>query len=162
MSDTTEAPKPSPLSARELKFSREVPVSPERLFHTWHSRMTEHFTPAPWKTVEVELDLRPGGIFRSVMQSPEGQQFPNVGVFLEVIENRKIVFTDAYKPGWEPNPELFFTGMLEFELLPNGGTRYTATARHWSEEKCENHKAMGFFEGWGVAFDQLVAIAQQD
>src|SRR5207253_2995472 len=38
-----------------------------------------------------------------VMQSPEGQEFPNPGVYLEVIPNRKLVFTDAYTKAWEPS-----------------------------------------------------------
>jgi uncharacterized protein YndB with AHSA1/START domain len=92
------------------------------------------------------------------MRSPEGQEFPNAGVFLEIVPNEKLVLTDAYTAGWEPNPNHFFTAILTFESLPNGGTRYTARARHWTKEACTKHAAMGFAEGWGKAFDQLIEL----
>jgi Activator of Hsp90 ATPase homolog 1-like protein len=48
------------------------------------------------------MDLRPGGNFRTVMRSPEGQEFPHVGCFLELIENEKMVMTNALEPGYRP------------------------------------------------------------
>lgn len=144
-----------------LVLTRDVPVSAEKLFYTWHSRLTEWFAPKPWSTPVADLDFRSGGHFRTVMKGPEGEEFDNTGVFLEVVENKKIVFTDAYRPGWVPNPELFFTAIITFEALPDGRARYTATARHWTSENTKKHAEMGFHQGWGVCLDQLVALASE-
>ncbi len=54
----------------------------------------------------------------------------NKGVYLEVIPNEKLVFTDAYSAGWKPAPDPFMTAIVTFEDLGGGRTRYTAIARH--------------------------------
>jgi uncharacterized protein YndB with AHSA1/START domain len=153
-------PIPSPLSDRELVLVRETDVPAERLFAGWTQPdlIVQWFTPKPWTTTSCELDLRVGGACKTTMRSPEGQEFPNVGVYLEIVPNEKLVFTDGYGPDWEPNPNVFFTGILTFETLPNGKTRYTARARHWTIEAKQKHAEMGFMEGWGKAFDQLVEL----
>ena len=84
----------------------------------------------------------------------------NQGVFLEVIEGKKLVFTDAYSEGWKPSPDPFMTAIIELDEDENGQTIYTATARHRSREARQQHEDMGFFEGWGVVVDQLVAYAR--
>ena len=43
------------------------------------------------------------------MAGPDGNEFPNPGVFLEVIPGKKIVFTDAYTQAWEPSGKPFMT-----------------------------------------------------
>jgi uncharacterized protein YndB with AHSA1/START domain len=92
------------------------------------------------------------------MRDPQGNEYPNAGVYLEVVPNLRLVFTDAYTAGWVPSAKPFMTAIIEFE--PEAGlTRYTATVRHWSEETRKQHEAMGFHTGWGVATDQLVALA---
>ena len=150
----------SPLSERELVLVRETDVPRERLFAGWTQPelIVQWFTPKPWSTTSCKLDLRVGGTCKTTMRSPEGEDFPNVGVYLEIVPNERLVFTDAYGEGWEPNPNLFFTAILTFETLPNGKTRYTARAVHWTAEAREKHAAMGFTEGWGKAFDQLVEL----
>lgn len=154
------APIESPLSERELVLVRETDVPAAKLYAGWTQPdlVVQWFTPKPWSTVACEMDLRPGGFCKTTMRSPEGVDFPNLGVFLELVPNQKVVFTDAYLENWEPNPNSFFTGIITFETLPSGKTRYTARARHWTKEACEKHAAMGFLEGWGAAFDQLVEL----
>jgi uncharacterized protein YndB with AHSA1/START domain len=50
-----------------------------------------------------------------------------------------------------------------WEMAPEGdGTRYTARARHWSEETRKQHEEMGLIEGWGVCADQLVAHSEEN
>ncbi len=65
----------------DLELTRVVDVSPEMVWDAWI--MPEHivhwFTPTPWKTIEAQTDLRLGGSFRIVMQSPEGKNFPGIG-----------------------------------------------------------------------------------
>jgi len=83
---------------------------------------------------------------------------PNRGIYLEVIPNERLVFTDAYTSAWIPSAKPFMTVVLTFED-EGGQTRYTARVRHWSTEDCAAHEKMGFHQGWGVATDQLTALA---
>lgn len=93
------------------------------------------------------------------MRSPEGEDFPSLGIYLEVVPERRLVFTDAYVSAWEPSEKPFFTA--EITLADEaGGTRYIARARHWAAEDRAAHEAMGFHEGWGRCADQLEAVAR--
>lgn len=144
---------------RDLVISRLIAAAPERVFQAWTdpALMVQWFTPPPFRTVSVETDVRPGGASLIIMQGPDGAQYPNRGVYLEVVPNRRLVFTDAYVRAWEPAAKPFFTGILTFE--PEGeGTRYTAVARHWTKEDKEAHERMGFHQGWGTATDQMEAL----
>ena len=76
-----------------------------------------------------------------------------------MIENEKLVFTDTYSEGWKPAPDPFMTAILLLADTEDGGTEYTAIARHRSEEKAKQHADMGFFEGWGTVVSQLEAYA---
>jgi uncharacterized protein YndB with AHSA1/START domain len=152
----------TPKSDRELVLTRLIDVPREKLWRCWTEPelMVQWFTPAPWKTIHAETDVRPGGSSYVVMQGPDGTEMPNRGVYLEVIENEKLVFTDAYTSAWEPSGTPFFTGILTFEDAGNGQTRYTARALHWTRENRETHEKMGFHEGWGLAADQMIALAR--
>jgi uncharacterized protein YndB with AHSA1/START domain len=79
-------------------------------------------------------------------------------VFLEVVPNRRLVTTDAFVTGWVPQKP-FIAAVFTFEPEA-GGTRYNATARHWSLETMQQHEAMGFEAGWGAATAQLAALAE--
>lgn len=146
----------------DLVLERVVDVKPELVWRAWTEpeHVVKWFTPKPWETIECEIDLRPGGLFRTTMRSPEGEVQPtNNGCFLEVVPNRRLVFTDALGPGYRPNPSSFMTAYVLLE--PEGsGTKYTAIAVHASEEQRQQHEEMGFYDGWGTALDQLVEYAK--
>jgi len=152
----------TPASDRELVLTRLIDVPREKLWRCWTEPklMLQWFTPAPWKTTHAETDVRPGGSSYVVMQGPDGTEMPNRGVYLEVIKNEKLVFTDAYTSAWEPSENPFFTCILTFEDAGNGQTRYTARALHWTRENLEAHEKMGFHQGWGIATDQMAALAK--
>lgn len=141
----------------DLVLERVVDVPRELVWEAW--TQPEHvkvwFCPRPWSVTECEIDLRPGGMFRTVMCSPEGNQFPNVGCFLEVVPNQRLVWTDALLPGYRPSEEPFMTGIIQLESQGTS-TKYTAIALHRDEEGRKRHEAMGFADGWGKALDQLV------
>jgi uncharacterized protein YndB with AHSA1/START domain len=168
----TRASSDLPDSRFDLVFERIVDVPRELVWTAWTTpeHLKQWFTPAPWTTVDCEIDLRPGGIFRTVMRSPEGQEFPNAGCYLEVIRNEKLVWTNALAPGFRPaGPAaagaaecglFLFTAVISLE--PNGaGTKYTARVMHADEEGRRKHEEMGFHAGWGKALEQLVAVARE-
>ena len=158
-------PKLDPLLERVVDVPREL------VWAAWTTpeHLKKWFTPAPWKTVECAIDLRPGGAFMTVMRSPEGKDFPNTGCYLEIVMNEKLVWTNALAPGYRPCGQssselecdmLPFTAVISLE--PHGkGTKYSALAIHRDEDGRKKHADMGFNDGWGKALDQLVAMARQ-
>ncbi len=154
----------------DLVLERRVDVPRELVWTAWTTpeHVKRWFTPAPWTTVDCEIDLRPGGIFRTVMRSPEGQEFPNVGCFLEIVENERLVWTNVLAPGYRPSNRpsddscaaLAFTAVISLE--PHGNaTKYTALVIHGNEVDRRKHAEMGFHDGWGKALDQLVAVVRK-
>ena len=141
----------------DLTIERVVDVAPELVWKCWTEpqHLMKWFCPRPWQTVACEIDLRPGGKFNTTMKSPEGQEFPNNGCFLEIVPGKKLVFTDCLQPGYRPSAEPFMTAVVE--IIPEGkGTRYRATAMHVDEETVKKHLEMGFEGGWNTALDQMV------
>ena len=145
-----------PASDRELVLTRLIAAPREKVFQAWTdpALMLKWFTPKPWETVRVETDVRPGGSSLIVMRGPDGTEFPNRGVYLEVVPNERLVFTDAFTDAWKPSDKPFMTGVLTFED-EGGKTRYTARVLHWNTADREAHEKMGFYEGWGKATEQL-------
>ena len=122
----------SPDPSRDLVLERVVDVPPSLVWAAWTQpdHLKRWFAPAPFSTPECEIDLRPGGMFRTVMRSPEGEEFDNVGCYLEVVENERLVFTSVLGPGFRPtvDGDLPFTAVISMEAAGEG-TRYTARSR---------------------------------
>lgn len=153
---------PHPLNPElDLELVREVPVSPEQVWRAWTEPelIKQWFTPKPWQTTDCEIDLRPGGIFRTEMRGPDGEEGGGAGCFLEVIPNERLVWTSALGPGFRPEPgDMPFTAIIELEATADGGCRYRAIAMHQDPEGKQAHDEMGFVDGWGAALDQLVEL----
>ena len=155
----------TPNPTLDLVLECTIPVSPAKVWAAWTDPdlMVKWFTPAPWKTAKVELDLRPGGGNVITMESPEGEQYPNKGCYLVVEPERLLVFTSVMGADFRPvvptnGADLPFTGRIEIEPAEGGGTRYRAIAMHADEADARRHEQMGFHDGWGAALDQLVAL----
>ena len=147
-------------SDRELVLTRLIDAPREKLYRAWTDAelLKQWFAPKPWTTPHAELDVRPGGASLVVMRSPDGNDMPCPGVYLEVVPNQRLVFTDAYTSAWQPSQKPFMTVILTFED-EGGKTRYTARVRHWTVADREAHEKMGFHQGWGQCADQLAALA---
>ena len=147
------------ISDRELVLTRLIDAPREKLYRAWTDTtlLKQWFAPLPWTTPHAELDVRPGGASNIVMRSPEGNDMPCPGVFLEVVPNQRLVVTDAYTSAWQPSQKPFMTVILTFEDEA-GKTRYTARVRHWTVADRETHERMGFHQGWGQCADQLTAL----
>lgn len=145
---------------RELILTRVIDAARDKLFRCWTepALIVQWFTPPPWKTIHAETDVRPGGSSFIVMKGPDGTEIPNRSVYLDIVKDERIVFTDAFTSAWTPAAKPFFTCVLTFED-DNGKTRYTARALHWTQADRDAHENMGFHTGWGVATDQLAALA---
>ena len=82
------------------------------------------------------------------------------GIFLEILPGERLVFTDAFVPGWRPAGAPFMAARITLADAGEGRTAYEARAMHWNAETRAQHEAMGFHAGWGLAADQLEALAR--
>lgn len=147
----------------DLIFERTTSLSIEKIWKGWTHPETlmKWFCPKPWMVKECRIELKPGGEFFTLMVGPEGQQSPNDGCFLEVIENKKLVCTNMMTKEYRPvlTSHLGFPYVITILLSKtHKGTLYQATVKHSDEEARMKHEQMGFQEGWGIAFNQLVEL----
>ena len=151
----------------DLELSIDVPLTPEQLFEGWTDPETlkKWFCPRPWKVVECSIDLRPGGLFSNVMQSPEGHRMPeNKGCYLLIERPKRLVWTgilgEDFRPNTIPQDGFGFVCDLRFTALAQGGTRFHAIVRHSDAQGKAKHEQMGFDQGWRMALAQLVELHQ--
>jgi uncharacterized protein YndB with AHSA1/START domain len=130
--NTSKAVPATTSSARELVIIRVIDAPRECVYKAWTNPelLKQWFAPRPYTTPVAELDVRPGGANLIVMRDPDGNDLPNRGVYLEVIENERLVITDAYTEAWEPSEKPFMTVIVTLEDQ-GGKTKYTARVRHW-------------------------------
>jgi len=152
----------------DLILERVVAVPRRLVWAAWTQpeHLVKWFCPLPWKTTACEIDLQPGGAFRTTMQGPEGPGFTNAGCFLHVVDQELLVWTGALGPGFRPLSKeatlahpFLMTALIALEDVERG-TKYTALVRHGDTAARQAHEQMGFHAGWGKALDQLVEHAR--
>lgn len=141
----------------DLVLERVIDVPRELVWKAWTTpeHLKQFFVPKPWALAECEVDLRPGGKFRTVMKGPDGTEMDGTGCYLEVVENDMLIWTDSLLPDYRPKNESFMTAYLILED-EGDGTKYTTIVLHKDEEDKKKHEDMGFYDGWGTVIDQLV------
>lgn len=154
----------------DLVLERMLDAPPALLWRAWTDpeHIKQWWAPRPYQTPEVEIDLRPGGIFYTRMTGPDGFDFKGTSCILEAVENERIVWTSALEPGYRPrdkDPEdcggFPFTAIHTFEDAGGGKTRYRAVVLHRNAADRDAHEAMGFQEGWGTCAEQMAEVARE-
>lgn len=144
----------------ELSVSTHIDAPPALVWNVLVDRTNEWWCPKPWRA-EVDFGQRQAGCgVHTVMYGPDGEEHQHPGLLLAWDEGRRFATTDAIQGELEPNTP-FMIGIWEIE--PDGtGTRYTARARHWSEEAMNQHRDMGFADGWATCAAQLKALCEEE
>ncbi|HEU4799986.1 MAG TPA: SRPBCC family protein [Gemmatimonadales bacterium] len=145
----------------DLVFERFIDA-PTRL--VWEAltkpeHLKEWYMPKAWgRVARAEMDVRPGGIFSIDIAGADGQEFPNLGCFLDVVPMERLVWTSMLFPGYRPAAfdDIPITAIVTMESV-GSGTRYVFTALHRHEGDCEKNRETGWQEGTEIALDQLVA-----
>ncbi len=97
----------------DLSFTRTLKAPRRLVWECWTTprHIREFFVPRPHKVTACDIDLRVGGRFNTTFDV-DGNVMDNHGVFLDVVDGEKLVFTDAYTEGWKPAPDPFMTAIL--------------------------------------------------
>jgi uncharacterized protein YndB with AHSA1/START domain len=148
----------------DLSVSRVIRAPRHAVWRAWSdpAAFEQWWVPAPETCRVLELDLRPGGGFRTEF-SIDGDAFePHLAAcFLAVDEFERIVYTDALLGGWRPAESSFVTAVVTMADHPDG-TQYTATAMHRSRADRDRHEQLGFRDGWATVVGQLATLAERE
>jgi len=127
-----------------VKFIWDAWTQPEHIVQWW--------APKGMKIKVIEHDFRVGGKWKYSMPMPDGNEFISDGEYLEIVTFEKIVTTANFKPMTE--------GVEIHALFEADGdkTNFTFSVVHPTEEYCKQQEKMGFYNGWGSAFDRLEAL----
>ena len=123
--------------------------------------LKEWYMPKGYGTVSrCEMEPRPGGIFSIDIATADGQEFPNLGCFLEAVPMQRLSWTSMLFPGFRPAvfDDIPITAIVTMESA-GSGTRYVFTALHRDEADLEKNRESGWQEGTETAIDQFVAHA---
>ena len=145
----------------DLVFDRFIDAPKHLVWEalTKAEHLTEWYMPKAWGAVaKCELDVRPGGMFSIDIAGADGQVFPNLGCFLEVVPMQRLSWTSMLFPGYRPAvfDDVPITAIVTMES-EGTGTRYVFTALHRDEADLEKNKASGWQQGTEIALDQFVA-----
>ena len=108
-----------------LELRRTYSVPRERVFRAWTDpeQVKKWFGPQGCTCPEAELDLRPGGRYRFVLEEPDGRHVV-VGKYVEISAPERLVFTWKWEHGPQDSPETLVT----VEFMPKGdGTEMVLT-----------------------------------
>lgn len=157
---TTDIIEPAEADARELRVELYIDAPPEKVWDIMTERQEEWWCPKPWRAEIDHQDRRAGGRCDMTFYGPDGETMPQNGIYLAYEQGRRFVTTDAVTVDFMPQGP-FMIGI--WEIFPEGtGTRYRASARHWTEEARKSHEEMGFVEGWQACAQQLKELAEAE
>ena len=146
----------------DLTVSRIIKAPRAAVWDAWTNSASfeQWWVPKPQICRVKDMDLRPGGSFRTEI-SDDGIQFgPHItGCFLAVDMLERIVFTDALIADWRPAESAFVTAVITMADHTDG-TEYTSTALHRSVADRDEHERLGFHDGWGTVTRQLAELVE--
>ncbi|HXH34267.1 MAG TPA: SRPBCC family protein [Plantibacter sp.] len=154
--------QPTPTDARDLLVERIIRAPRSAVWAAWTDpvQLARWWVPAPAECRVLELELWPGGSFRTEFSEDGGGFGPQItGCVLEVLPEQRLVWTTALVAGWRPAEQPFISAIIEFDDHPDG-TRYRATALHSDLAQRDLHLELGFHAGWGIVTEQLAALVE--
>ncbi|MBC2644010.1 MULTISPECIES: SRPBCC family protein [unclassified Rhodococcus (in: high G+C Gram-positive bacteria)] len=147
----------------DLTISRIIKAPRTAVWRAWTdpARFEQWWVPAPARCRVVDMELRPGGSFATLISEDGGEFVPHIsGCFLAVDELERIVFTNSLVGGWRPAEQPFMTAIITLNDHP-AGTEYLAHVMHKNTADRDTHEEMGFYDGWGTVTEQLAELAER-
>lgn len=144
---------------REIHAERVFDAPRERVFeaHTNAALIERWWGPRRYVTKVDALDLRPGGGWRFLNVSADGELHAFRGVFREIEEPERIVWTFE----WEGLPGHVSVESLTFEDL-GGRTRLRSESLFHTREERDGMAASGMEDGANQSHDRLDELLADD
>ena len=147
----------------QIRIARHFQAPPARVFRVWS---TPELVQQWWSghhgtTTSVEMDFRVGGRWRYVIASTDGSQLAFHGEYLDIVPDRKIVYTEVYEaPGSTPGDDSG-APVNTVTLEPDGdGTLLTLLVQCTSKELRDIILSSGMEEGMQGQMDIIEELAR--
>ncbi|MFI5143108.1 MAG: SRPBCC family protein [Thermoanaerobaculales bacterium] len=154
---SSAALKSEPPSGGELVLTRVFDAPRRLVFEMWTNpaHVARWWGPRGFSNPVCELDARPGGEIRIDMRGPDGTVYPMTGIFEEVIEPERIVFTSA---ALHEQRRLVFEVRDTVTLVERGGKTTQTMRAHvvWKTDEADRYLG-GMEQGWSESLDRLRA-----
>ena len=141
-------------SNRTLTLKKVINAPVRLVWEAWTNpeHVVQWWAPKGMKINVAEHDFRVGGKWKYSMPMPDGNLFISEGQYLEIEPYKTIVTTADFKPMTE--------GVELHVLFEEDGdkTNFTFSVVHATEEYCKQQEKMGFYNGWGSAFDRMETL----
>jgi len=131
-----------------LTIKHRFNAPPEKVFQAWTDpeKVKRWMGPGEVKVLAANGDLRSGGRYRWLMRTPDNEEHDVSGVYREVIPNKKLVFTWA----WKTTPERESLVTVTFKQ-DGSGTIMTLTHEQFFDEDARDRHQYG----WNGAIEKL-------
>jgi uncharacterized protein YndB with AHSA1/START domain len=142
----------------ELSFSRVFNAPRALVWQAWTDpkHIMQWWGPAGFNNETCISDLQVGGRFQLEMRAPDGNLYPCIGTFREIVEHERIVYdgeaAEVHPCGAGIPPRAVVT--ISF-AEQHGKTRLTLHTRFASAERKEAAAAARFVVSWEEALDRL-------
>lgn len=133
-----------------LTMTERFPAPVDRVFSAWSSatEVSRWFAPGDMHVPQADVDCRPGGRYRIVMEDTDGAQHIVTGEYREVVQDERLAFTWQ----WEGSEAVTYVE-VDFRADDNGGTELKLVhTRFATEEQRDLHG-----QGWGGCLGKLHA-----
>ncbi|MFN8395895.1 MAG: SRPBCC domain-containing protein [Bacteroidia bacterium] len=144
----------SDAKSRTLSIQKVLDAPVDLVWEAWTNpeHVIQWWAPPGMKIEVLEHDFRVGGRWKYSMPMPDGSQFVSEGTYLEIDAPRRIVTSADFKPMTE-GVELHVTFEADGEQ-----TNFTFSVVHETEDYAKAQERMGFYNGWGSAFNRMAAV----
>ncbi|HET6161583.1 MAG TPA: SRPBCC domain-containing protein [Dongiaceae bacterium] len=151
---------PSPMSEtaqHELVITRTFDAPRALVFRAWSApeHMARWLGANKFTTLSYKMDFRPGGAYRACVTGMDGKQYWMRGIYREIVEPERLVFTFSWEMEGERGRENVIT--ITFGEL---GEKTKMTFRQAFFETVENRDA--HLKGWGECLDRLAEYVAKE
>jgi uncharacterized protein YndB with AHSA1/START domain len=140
---------------RSIVITRMYAAPPSVVFKAWTDpiELAQWWGPKGFTNSVCEIDPRVGGRWRIVMRAPDGAEYPCGGVYREIVEPNRLVFTNV---AVDKNGQAIINGLttVEFEEV-GGGTKLTLRTAGTALVQYAAAYLKGMDAGWSQSLDRL-------
>ena len=139
------------LANRTLTIEKTFNAPVQLVWDAWtkSEHILKWWAPNGMESRVINHDFKVGGKWKYSMLMPDGSEFISEGTYKEIVELKKIVTSADFKPMTQ-DVEL----QAYFEA-DGGKTKFSFSVIHATPEYCKQQEEMGFYNGWGSAFERL-------